>query len=287
MTRLSVLCMVPLLAPIARAAESVTVHQPVIRVEHTDNGKAGWILEAERAPLAQVLAEVGTKSGMTIHFSILPQDTVTATCAGDTVEQIVHCLLGADVNLVMRTAEPKPMTNGAKAQAAEELWILGSSYAKDRAGRRAAADCGVADGAVDAKAMAKTENRSKLLETAASSRDEKARAGALSRLISEAPRGDPEVRAGLERALTDQSGDVRAQAVYGLALRVGPEAAPLLEDALRDADPSVRLMAVGSAWNDDTGAALLRSAVTDPDETVRALAVLKLEERGEAKEEQQ
>ena len=278
--------MMLLLAPTARAAESVTVRQPVIRVEHTDNGKAGWILEAERAPLAQVLAEVGTKGGMKIHFSVLPQDTVTATCAGDTVEQIVRCLLGADVDLVMRTAAPKPVASGTEASGGQELWILGSSYAKGRSESRAAPDCGAAEGTVDGKAMAKAENRSKLLDTAASARDAKARAKALSRLISEAPRGDPEVRAGLERALTDQNGDVRAQAVYGLALRVGPEAAPLLQDALRDADPSVRLMAVGSAWNDETGAALLRAAATDPDETVRTLAALKLEERGEAMEEQ-
>ncbi|MGY6215813.1 HEAT repeat domain-containing protein [Methylolobus aquaticus] len=279
--------MMLLLPPTAPAGEPPAVRPPVIRVEHSDNGKAGWILEAERAPLTQVLNEIGTKSGMQIHFSVLPQETVTATCAGETVEQIARCLLGADVDLVMRVAEPQSVAGGTKAEGAQELWILGSSYAQDRTARRATAECGVADETADPKSMAKAAHRSKLLETAASSRDEKARASALSRLIAEAPRGDPEVRAGLERALTDQSGDVRAQAVYGLALRIGPEAAPLLQDALRDQDPSVRLMAVSSAWNDDTGAALLRAAAADPDETVRTLAAMKLEERGEAMEGQQ
>ncbi len=279
--------MLLLLPPTAPAGGSATMPPPAIRVEHSDDGKAGWILEVERAPLTQVLTEIGTKSGMQIHFSVLPQATVTATCAGDTVEQILRCLLGVDVGLVMRTAEPKPVAGGTKAEAGQELWILGSSYAQERAIRRVSAECAVADETADPKSMAKAENRSKLLDTASSARDAKARAGALSRLIAEAPRGDPEVRAGLERALTDQSGDVRAQAIYGLALRVGPEAAPLLQDALRDQDPSVRLMAVSSAWNDDTGAALLRAAAADPDETVRTLAALKLEERGEATEEQQ
>jgi hypothetical protein len=282
MTRLSALCLMLSPALNAFAAEP----PPVIRVELSENGKPRWTLDAERAPLAQVLTEVGAKSGMKIHFSVLPQETVTATCAGDSVEHIVHCLLGADVDLVVRTAAPKPVSNGTKAQGAQELWILGSSYAKDRAGSRATADCGVAVETVDAKAMAKAENTSKLLGTAASSRDASARANALSRLITEAHSGDPEVKAGLERALSDQSGDVRAQAVYGLARREGPQMAPVLQDALRDRDPSVRLMAVDSAWNDENGTALLREALLDADETVREAAAMKLDERGEAATDQ-
>jgi HEAT repeat protein len=53
-------------------------------------------------------------------------------------------------------------------------------------------------------------------------------------------------------------------------------AAAILQEALRDRDASVRLMAVDSAGPDAEGDLLLQEALADRDETVRALAATRL-----------
>jgi HEAT repeats len=50
----------------------------------------------------------------------------------------------------------------------------------------------------------------------------------------------------------------------------------VLQQALHDADPDVRLMAVSSAGSDPQGQALLREALEDSNENVRTLASMKL-----------
>lgn len=111
----------------------------------------------------------------------------------------------------------------------------------------------------------------------ANSPHEDERAQAMARLAIEGG-NDPGVRAALDVALNDASPEVRAQAVHALALRKDGPAAAALDTALRDESTDVRLMVVDSAGNDFHGQALLRRALSDADETVRELAVTKLQE---------
>lgn len=82
----------------------------------------------------------------------------------------------------------------------------------------------------------------------------------------------------LEAALTDQDPGVRAQAVEIIAGRAGDEATQYLWQALRDPDPAVRMMVVQSVEPTDQGLALLQEALSDEDESVRALASLSLQQ---------
>lgn len=104
------------------------------------------------------------------------------------------------------------------------------------------------------------------------------RVQALTRLGTEGASNDPGLGTLLEVALNDVHSEVRAQAVHALVRRGHPRSSEIIEAALRDENPDVRLMAVENTGNDIKARTLLRRAVEDADETVRALATIKLNE---------
>lgn len=91
---------------------------------------------------------------------------------------------------------------------------------------------------------------------------------------------DDTVRSTLEAAFADRDADVRGQALQALAIRGGGETMEYLKQALRDPDPSVRIVAVERVEAKDQGIDLLQEALTDADETVRSLAASRLSEAG-------
>lgn len=105
------------------------------------------------------------------------------------------------------------------------------------------------------------------------------RAQALSALAEGSEPGvDPATaRAALQAALADPDPQVRAQALNGLVSADRDAAFAYQLQGLRDADPAVRLMAVGTLEAQGQGMALLQAALNDPDEEVRLAARLQLE----------
>ena len=111
--------------------------------------------------------------------------------------------------------------------------------------------------------------------------DAEQRAQALTRLAAGGPGNHGAVRQALQAGLTDNDAAVRAQAVFGVAQRDGDAAFPVLQRAIVDYDASVRLVAVDSAPRNSLGHALLETALTDTDATVRSLAAAKVQEWGQ------
>ena len=109
----------------------------------------------------------------------------------------------------------------------------------------------------------------------AQSRNSTEREEAIGALLADWREGDPNVKAALELALTDQDDSVRTQAISSLSHREGSSAAGAIQEALRDSSVDVRLMAVDSITDDNP---LLQQAINDSDETVRSLAATKLEQ---------
>jgi HEAT repeat protein len=77
-------------------------------------------------------------------------------------------------------------------------------------------------------------------------------------------------------ALSDPDGDVRAAAINGLAVLDGPGSNAILSSAMTDADASVRLAALDGLEVDEQSLPLIAQALSDTDESVRALAQLRL-----------
>lgn len=240
---------------LAGLASAQAGEQPRLRMV-VESAKASALrLEARQAPLAQVLDEVANKTGLRVHHSIPPTVLVTATCAGETIRPVMACLLGADADVMYRHAGQAPV----------ELWVLKSSFTDPAPITQAATP-----------AQRKSSGQPPAVAQAKSIPAEQ-RANDLVRLAAD-PQGDEFAILGkLQEALVDEDADVRVQAVAGLARRGALGASDSLRMALNDGDPSVRLMAVDSAGTDPASLELLRDRLADSDDTVRALAGLKLE----------
>ena len=240
-------------------------------------------LEVRQAPLVRVIEEISKATGIRSHYSVLPEEPVTATCAGDSLQQVLECLLGSDADVMFRN--PGATARDAARGWPEEFWVLGSSFANGRGkgapdtGRCSAAaghDSGRSEAIGTVRRDPPLPDAAGLLEMAAAD-DPQQRADALSRLVADGGVDEGDLRQVLEQALSDSDAYVRTKAVYGLARLEGQDGITHLQAALQDRDPSVRLMAVDSAGSDARSVALLEQAVGDDDDVVSALAQAKLE----------
>ena len=266
----------------ATAAEKLVTENYVEWVISDDKGSE-LQLEVRQMPLERVLSTIMAKTGVPIHFSAVPGSLVTATCVGSTLKQVMECLLARKADLIVRYSKPSTQTQTKVSDKNQpvEMWVLGSRFTDP-------ANCSDAtalqqtinnsavkspDSQVDA-AEAEPDQTDNLLKMA-KSKDANLRADAIGALMAAGREGDGNVKRILEEALTDPNANVRAQAISSLAHREGSAAAAALQEALHDTNAGVRLMAVDGAGNNS---ALLQQAVNDDDETVRNLAISKLEE---------
>ena len=237
-------------------------------------------LEVRQMPLAQVLKEVSVKTGTPIHFSVLPEGLITATCVGNSLKPVLECLLNRKADIIVRYERGKSVTAGSDKIA--EAWVLGSKLETVPGGATCKVEPGqgsmslnLANSVSEAGPEAKPSPSDLLLNI---SQQGKAadRAQAIGDLLAIGRQNDPKLKAMLEEAVHDPDANVRAQAVSTLTHRDDfKENAPeIIREALRDDSVDVRLMAVDGA--DD--AELLQQAVNDSDETVSMSAKLKLEE---------
>lgn len=260
-----------------------------------DSGRSGAIdiavhqgmmtLDAARASWAEVLDEFARKAGIRFHYTVAPLGMVTVSCDRMTVTRVLECLLGRDASFIVRYgswsagSERDPLPTDA--------WLLGQPEAGSRTKGVAATSPWREGGSLRTDpqgevrigiAAAVQGDFAALLEMTGSD-DPQARVQAVGSLAASGKRNDPAVQTTFRAALMDEDASVRAQAVSAMARLAGAGAAAILQEALRDRDTSVRLMAVDSAGAGAEGAALLREALADKDETVRALAAIKLRQQ--------
>lgn len=246
--------------------------EPTIDITLSKDNGSEFRLEARQAPLAQVLLNLSKKTGMQIHYSVLPEGFVTATCVGSSTKQLLECLLARKADLVFRY--PKGLAKSAERQPTD-AWILGAKYTT---GLTPIVDICLSDQDKKPQETQQTteqeeaQKRTEELLVKAKSKKTDERVAAISELLSQASPGDPEVLESLETALNDKDTKVRAQAISTYANLEGEEANAALQEALHDPDAWVRQMAVDST-NDKT---LLQQAVNDSEEPIRSLALQKL-----------
>ncbi len=243
-------------------------------------------LQARQATWPQVFDEIANGTGVRVHYSALPPGMVSATCAGSTVKALAKCLLGPRANLVFRYRAGAPETGPDDSQPTE-MWVVSTGVGE---GQTSAQGQCTPDGQKgetsipEADPQSPEQDETPMLLEMANAEDAADRAQALSRLTIEGRANDESVRVALEAGLTDDSPEVRAQAINGLASREGAGASEVLREALSDQNADVRLMAVESAGLDAQGVAILQQALADQDETIRTLAESKLQEARLAKE---
>jgi HEAT repeats len=229
-------------------------------------------LEARAAPLGQILKTIADKTGVNIHYSVLPEAPVTATCVGANVGQVMDCLVAKQVGLVAhKPQKDKPA----------EFWLLGSSIGSCQAVTVAAAASPIQKVAVqpspeDLAQMDKMmQEQSDRLLKQAESKNPSQRAEAIGNLGAVGAKNDPAVDEALRTAMNDKNADVRVQAIKAIVQRGGDEVAGQQGLALKDNDVNVRLTAVSDIQDDET---LLQQALNDNDQSVRDLAKDKIQD---------
>ena len=236
----------------------------------------------------QVLNEITEQTGIRFHHSLPFAGSVTVSFANLPVRQAIERLFGPEADFMVRY-------DGAANSSfflPKEVWVLGKVQAGGAGGHAPANNAGVdsnqahvGTGRADTLAAAAESPRDNELidHFVAMSRDEdpQMRRQAIAALTNSGTADeDGAVAAVLDAALTDEDASVRAYGVQVLAMRGGPEAMGHLWRALHDPSAEVRIRAIENAKSEDQGIVLLQEALSDVDETIRAVARARLEPDG-------
>lgn len=264
---------------LSAATDTNGLNEQNIQLVMTQNTGTELQLEVRQAPLAQILNRIADLTGVQIHYSVLPEGLVTATCVGPTAKQVLECLLDHKADLIFRYPS-HAIKNDLPKQPAE-VWVLGAKFDVNQTYSDACMAVGSQQHAIHRtthtkKVGVQTESEpdeSEELIQMAKSENPAERAEAIGRLLSVGRKNDASIREVLETALSDEDARVRVQAISSLSHREGAGAAAALREAIHDSDVSVRLTAVDRAGDDIV---LLQQALLDEAESVRELAAIRL-----------
>ena len=261
--------------PILVYAGAAPLAQPQGGAVAVSIGRAGEIsLEAREAPLARVFAELSKATGAPIRYTTVPDAPVSAACHGESVKRVLLCLLGSEADLIFQYSGQKK--RGASSGGLKGVKVLASTFADRLPGSTAApgaAPSRQASGFANPPAMA--ESLDDVLAMT-QSLDPEQRAQALEKLGRVEGVEEDTLRAAYKAGLTDEDGDVRAAAISGMALLDQGGDVEWLKAAMNDRHASARLAALDSLGDDAQSRPYLIMALSDPDESVRVLAEMRL-----------
>ncbi|MGH8531166.1 MAG: HEAT repeat domain-containing protein [Gammaproteobacteria bacterium] len=282
------------------ATKSMTPESQTLRLRFNDGLLS---LHANQHSYAEVLGAIQKETGILLHYSLPLSRSITESFTALPVKLALERLFGPEASFIFRY----PVADEAPGPLAvpKEVWVIGTIRAIGAGGLAAAAQenethapapVAAPEAPPDpAAAPAMTAEDQALLpglgdEDAidgligmARDEDPEMRLQALAMLSQGAQGSEADkaiVQSAIDAALTDQDAGVRGQAFQALASRGGAEGMWHLRQALRDPDPGVRILALENAGSGEQGKALLEEALSDEDESVRAVARARLEPDG-------
>jgi len=228
-----------------------------------------WQLQAKKAGLANILDEVSRIGMVRIHYSALPPSIVSVVCVGSTIELILKCLLGSELDMVFRY-EP----NDGPIPRLIDVWIIGSTLV----GSNITCDSldSSSQGDEEVRKTSILDNDFKFKKTLKNFEqgNSKQRALALADLITNREFKKDRLERVLQKASNDKAEIVRVQALFGYVSRFGVDnVGEELQQAFQDSAATVRLKVV--EFSEDP--LLLFQASSDENELVRSLAQHKLD----------
>jgi hypothetical protein len=262
---------------VSHAEDNVgTQQEAVVTVKYASLLGGTLQLQVAYAPLRKVLDELSRVTETGIHYSVLADERVSATCAGDSLKKVLKCLLGDSRNMVFQYAQSTEKVAGVRKPV--DVWILGSSLTEPVALRNSDS-CEKVQGESLAinKALNVRQADERLLAKlmlGLASKDPKQRADAIADLATKTAMDNTEIDDALLKAMDDEAVIVKEQALFGWVYRKGDGATAELQHALQDTEMSVRLKVVDLTQN----RALLTQATADSSKLVRQLAQMKLDD---------
>ncbi|QWF69551.1 HEAT repeat domain-containing protein [Methylomonas paludis] len=220
--------------------------QPTLKISQLATSAVVHV-QAQQVLLSQLLEQLANTAHLNLHYLSPPANLrVSGDCIGQLPNQVLECLLGSNLNLVVRhSAQGLP----------EELWVLGGG---DPAG----------SGQSDANLNADLSNNDALLSlTQSQTKIERIRAMAN---IASGRDTDPLLtKKLLTEAMDDEDPQIRAKAISSYAIFAGEKARLHLKQMLSDKDVDVRLATLVAGYQDPE---ILNLALGDSSEQVRAAA---------------
>lgn len=239
------------------ASDSNYSNSSFVKLLHDADGE--WRLQTQQADLPQLLDKVAEQAQLRVHYSVLPANTVSVTCIGANVVELLRCVFNGSANIVSRKA--------ISQSDQDEIWVMSSSLAIENT--VVSASC---QNAFDSGNQV---DRVEAWLKQANVKDTEQRAQAIAELTNVDVAYDAKVRNILQQALSDKHPKVRASAIAAFAGREGEmAAAEQLFKALQDTSREVRISAIDMIEKDET---LLQAAIQDSDQSVREMARLKLD----------
>jgi hypothetical protein len=271
---LTVLLWLPITAiaatPTKPAVEPAASANPNIHFSQSKVPGAELQLEVKQATLTDVIEQIATKTNVVIHYSVLPEAPISATCIAGKVQQLMECLVGKQIGVMAHKGD----------SGKDEVWLLGSSVGGCSASSTAAnaTPAEIAPVPLTPEQQAEAD-RSRLEYTQSLLQQTKSK-NPNERMIAFSNLGDPSndnpgIDQALNQALSDKDSNVRIQAVATIAQRRGDDMVEQLTQAMQDKDPNIRISVVSFAGADS---GLLQQALGDSDPTVRGMAQTRIAE---------
>lgn len=213
-------------APAVLQENSHNRQQPAIEISLPENNPGAIRMRASQAALSRILDALADKTGTKIHYAGLPSKPVSAICAGADVKTVIECLLGpVDLAVKLPDKHSKPAANNKNASQIAELWLLSTETNNRLITATTGTTAAVEQPAKPHRLTAAEKDRDRLDETLqeTASKNPEQRATAIYNLGLTGPKDDPDVKAALKQALTDEDPNVREQAAASIRQSGDPD----------------------------------------------------------------
>lgn len=267
--RLLLVLVMPLVTPPVLALADAVAKLPAkaeinssIKFSQSVTSGAQLQLDVKQALLPDIIKEIAAKTKVEIHYSVLPEIPVTATCVAGKVQQLMECLVGKQIGVVSHKPE-----GGTQ----EQIWLIGSSMSVCSSASAVVPEADTA--AYEPPQPPDKKQSNTLLGRLKNAKTSAERVEALGQMTMGADIKDPKVRKALNDALADGDPNIRSQALSAYTQLDKDNAVDAIGRALNDEDRVVRMAAIDTAADNLD---LLEQAVNDRDASVGNYAAAKL-----------
>ncbi|MGR9108557.1 MAG: HEAT repeat domain-containing protein [Gammaproteobacteria bacterium] len=234
-------------------------------------------LDGRNIPFGQLLMAMSTRFGITFHVLCDLDRPTTVSFKNRNFRQALEELFGPDVDYVMRYEYVGEADS--KGTLPAEVWLLSQTVPGSRQldSPRSTLPISTEDNPEAYIEVPNDRSPEALLQQLVED-DPEVRYQALTALVEASGADSAVIRTSLLQALEDKDPAMRAYAVESLTRRDDPDALGFLEDAMNDESVRVRWSAVTNIDPARHGLSLLQGALSDPDESIRAAAVERIEQ---------
>ncbi|MCF8006111.1 MAG: HEAT repeat domain-containing protein [Methylovulum sp.] len=230
---------------------------PYVLADMIEISAAKQLIKVHDTSLYTILNTIQQHTGIQLHYSDIPDVTLSVACQTSALSELLSCLLTPYSNWIVRYSKDELMQKSSALPV--EIWLINATAP--------------ALAFTPIQKIATLAAPIKVLSPSIFEGTVNQRLEALS-LLGKNTLSNADIHQTLTTLLNDENAEIRARSLQILAEQNDVQIAEFLHKALEDSDVSVRLTAVDYAGKD---VQLLQQALNDQNATVRSYAEIKLE----------